>query len=65
MSIEKFFDGAKAQDIIEFAKILPDEYAVQKKALVEAALKLASQQKKKKEPLCLYAEYIETDPCDV
>lgn len=66
MNIEKFFDGAKAQDLIDFAKILPDEYTVQKKALVEAALKLAaSQQKKKKEPLCLYAEYIETDPCDV
>lgn len=65
MNFEKFFDGAKAQDLIDLAKILPDEYTVQKKALVEAALKLASQQKKKKEPLYPYAEYIEADPCDV
>lgn len=65
MTLEKFFDGAKAQDLIDFAKKLPDEYTVQKKVLVEAALKLASQQKKKKDPLYLYAEYIEADPCDV
>ena len=64
MNFEKFFDGAKAQDLIYIAKILPDEYTVQKKALVEAALKGASQQKNK-EPLYLYSEYIEADPCDV
>lgn len=63
MSFEDFFDGARAQELIDFAKILPENCTAQKKALVQAALKMVSRPEKK-EPVYLDYE-IMADPCDV
>lgn len=59
----KFFDGADAQEMLDFAKILPDEYMEQKKALCEVWLKMIKNPEKK-DPVVLDIENF-ADPCDV
>lgn len=59
----KFFDGADAQEMLDFAKILPDEYMDVKKVLVQVAFK-KNRQPEKKDPVYLDIENF-CDPCDV
>lgn len=61
--IEEYFEGTNAREIMNVARMLPDEYMEQKKALCEVALKMIKKPEKK-EPVVLDIENF-ADPCDV